>query len=63
MISRIKFHLLSRNRNIYREIAQEYGTSPIRVYQLAHGRRGKNDKDYFIIKRLKEKGLIVGTYR
>lgn len=59
MLSIFKFYFLSSNREIYRAIAREHDTSAIHVYRLAHGRRGKCDKDYYIIKKLRDKGLIT----
>ena len=58
MISAYKFYFKSSNRNLYRAIAREYGTTGIHVYRLAHGKLGKSNKDYYIIKRLKEEGII-----
>ena len=62
MIVTLKFHLACDNRQIYRVIAREFGTSALHVYRLAHGRRGRNDRDYYIIKRLKEEGVLISTF-
>lgn len=62
MIATLKFHLACDNRQTYRVIAREFGTSALHVYRLAHGRRGRNDRDYYIIKRLKEKGVLISTF-
>ncbi|MCE5177859.1 MAG: hypothetical protein LLF81_01775 [Porphyromonadaceae bacterium] len=62
MIATLKFHFACDNRKTYRAIAREFDTSALHVYRLAHGRRGKNDKDYYIIKRLKEEGVLISTF-
>ena len=62
MFSVIKYYFFSRNREIYRAIAHEYKTSAVHVYRLAHGRRGRSNKDYYIIKKLKEKGILKVTF-
>ncbi len=61
MISTFKFYFKCGNRKLYRAVAREHGSTGIHVYRLAHGRRCKNDKDYYIIKRLKEEGVISST--
>lgn len=61
MISTFKFYFTSQNREVYRTIAREFHTLPIHVYRLAHGKRGKGDRDYYVIKRLKEAGVIDST--
>lgn len=62
MVALFKYYFLSHNREIYRAIAREYGTSAVHVYRLAHGRRGRSNKDYYIIKKLKEQGVLTGTF-
>jgi hypothetical protein len=62
MLALIKCYFFSRNREIYRAIAREYGTSAVHVYRLAHGRRGRSNRDYYIIKKLKEKGILNATF-
>ena len=62
MLAVLKFYFFSRNREIYRAIAREYDASAVHVYRLAHGRRGRSNKDYYIIKKLKEKGLLTATF-
>lgn len=50
----------SKNKNTYLEIAAQHKCRAIRVYQLAHGRKAKCDKDYDIIQSLVEKGIVSG---
>ena len=61
MISAFKFYFFSRNKQIYRSIARDFGTSVRHVYKLAHGRRTKNNLDYYIVKKLKEEGVVSST--
>lgn len=61
MISAFRFYFLSHNKSIYRAIAREFQTSVRHVYKLAHGKRSKNNLDYYIVKRLKEEGIISST--
>lgn len=63
MISAIKCYLLSSNREIYRSVAQEYNTSAVHVYRLAHGKKSRGKTDYYILKRLREYGVIQSTLR
>jgi hypothetical protein len=58
-----KCYFFSRNKEIYRAIAREYHTSLFHVYRLAHGKRGRSNRDYYIVKKLKEQGVIVPTFR
>ena len=44
-------------------VAREYNTSAVHVYRLAHGKKGKGNRDYYILKRLKEHGVIDNTLR
>ncbi len=37
-------------------------SSALHVYRLAHGKRGRSNKDYYIVKKLKEQGVIVPTF-
>lgn len=62
MLAIFKCYFLSGKREVYRAIANEYDTSPVHVYRLAHGRRGKCNKDYFIIKKLKEQKILTATF-
>jgi hypothetical protein len=62
MLGIFNCYFLFRNRKIYRVIAREYDTTAIHVYRLAHGRCGRSNKDYYIIKRLKEKGVLNATF-
>lgn len=62
MWSILKYFFLSRNREVYRAIAREYRTSALHVYRLAHGKRGRSNKDYYIVKKLKEQGIIVPVF-
>lgn len=61
MIAAVRFYLFSRNKAVYREIAREFNTSLQHVYKLAHGKRTKSKQDYYIVKRLKEEGIISST--
>lgn len=63
MVSTLKCYLFSRNREIYRLVAREYNTSAVHVYRLAHGKKSKGNRDYYILKRLKEHGVIDSTLR
>ena len=62
MCSIIKYYFHSRHRDIYRAIAREYDTTAVHVYRLAHGRCGRTNKDYYIIKKLKEQGVLDATF-
>ena len=53
MISAFKFYFFSHNKKIYRTIAHEFDTSVRHVYKLAHGKRTKNNLDYYIVKKTK----------
>lgn len=55
-------YFFSRNREIYRAIAREYDTSTVHVYRLAHGRRSRSNRDYYIVKKLKEQGVLTATF-
>ena len=61
MISAFRYYFISRNKQIYRDIASEFGTSVRHVYRLAHGKRTKNNLDYYIVKKLKEEGVVSST--
>ncbi|MDD2513173.1 MAG: hypothetical protein PHS71_07990 [Proteiniphilum sp.] len=58
MYAFIKCYFFSGHRKIYRSIAREFHTTVIHVYRLAHGKRGKGNRDYYIKKRLREEGII-----
>ena len=60
MVDFIKFSLSSRNKGLYRSLATSIGTSTRRVYKLAHGKKAKSCKDYEILKKLQEHGVIAG---
>jgi len=62
MLTVIKFYFFSRHKEIYRAIAREFNTKPFHVYRLAHGGRCRGNKDYFIVKKLKESGIINATF-
>ena len=62
MVSFFKCYFLSPNKDIYRLIAREYDSTALQVYKLAHGKRGRNNKDYYIIKKLKEHGVLNVTF-
>ena len=63
MISTLKCYFFSSNKEIYRLVASEYKTTAVHVYRLAHGKKGKGNRDYYILKRLKELGVIDNTLR
>ncbi|MBF6628095.1 MAG: hypothetical protein ITG04_06255 [Proteiniphilum sp.] len=42
-VAGVECYFLSRNREIYRAVAREYGTTAMHVYRLAHGRRGRTN--------------------
>jgi hypothetical protein len=63
MFSALKCYFFSSNKEIYRLVAREYNTSAVHVYRLAHGKKGKGNRDYYILKRLKEHGVIDNTLR
>lgn len=63
MISAIKCYFFSSNKKVYQIVAREYKTSPVHVYRLAHGKKTRGNKDYYILKRLREKGVISSTLR
>ena len=62
MLSVFKCYFLSSNKETYRLIAREYGTTAMHVYRLAHGRCGRSNKDYYIIKKLREQGVLGATF-
>ncbi|QRX64223.1 hypothetical protein JS578_02910 [Dysgonomonadaceae bacterium zrk40] len=62
MYSFIRCYFLSSYKKIYRSIANEYKTSAIHVYRLAHGKRSRGNRDYVIKKRLKEEGVIKAVF-
>jgi len=61
MVSALKCYFFSSNKEIYRLVAREYNTSPVHVYRLAHGKKSKGNRDYYILKRLREEGVINST--
>ncbi len=63
MLHWFKYYLFSGNKGVYRTIANEFGTGPVRVYSLAHGRKAKSNRDYQILKRLQRSGIIDGIIR
>ena len=52
----IGYHL-SRNRRIFKYLANTYGTSRYRVYALARGKRARTQKDYCIAGELAKRRL------
>ena len=58
MFKLFRFLFLTKNRFIYRQIADEHCCSSWYVYRLARGKRAKTDKDYCILIRLKENKII-----
>ncbi len=63
MVKLIKYILFSENKELYRKIAKEHSTTSRKVYLLAHGKRAKSNKDYKILKSLKENNIIEGVVR
>lgn len=63
MLSTIKCYFFSSNKEIYKSVAREYNRSPVHVYRLAHGKKTKGNTDYYILKRLKERGVINSTLK
>lgn len=61
MVGLYKYLFKSENKDIYRSIANQYKSSPLRVYKLAHGKKAKSNKDYQILKRLCEEKIIEGV--
>ena len=58
MINIVKYHLCSRNKELYTQIAENKKRSAIHVYRLAHGRKPKNKIDRDIIAVLIEKKIV-----
>jgi len=54
-----RYTFLSKNKTTYRAIARKTGVNPLQVYQLAHGKRAANSKDYEILKELKDHCIIL----
>ena len=44
-----------------RAIVCEFKTSVRHAHKLAHGKRTKNNLDYYIVKRLREEGVVSST--
>ncbi|WP_313382283.1 hypothetical protein [Proteiniphilum saccharofermentans] len=63
MFDLVKFLFFSENKTVYRSIAREYGTTPLRVYRLAHGKRAANNRDYQILKILQKQDIIEGVFQ
>ena len=63
MVYLIKYVFNSKNKEVYRLIANEHKTTARRVYMLAHGKKAKSNKDYNIQKSLKEHNIIEGVVR
>ncbi len=61
MFGLFKYLFFSENKAVYRSIAREFQARSFRVYQLAHGKRAKNNKDYQILKSLRKQGIIEGV--
>jgi len=61
MVGLYKYLFKSGNKGIYRSIANQYGSNPLRVYKLAHGKKAKSNKDYQILKRLCKEEIIEGV--
>lgn len=51
--------LFSRKRNEYMKIASDFGTTPWRVYSLAHRSKARSRKEEKILMKLKERGIIT----
>ena len=53
----------SENKKHYKEIARELKSSRRNVYNLAHGKKAKNYKDYEILRELSKREIIAGVMR
>lgn len=51
-------YLSSKNKETYRKIARENEISPLRVYQLAHGRRPADADERQARQRLLDEGIV-----
>ncbi|MDD2246911.1 MULTISPECIES: hypothetical protein [Proteiniphilum] len=61
MVGLYKYLFKSENKDIYRSIARQYQSNPLRVYKLAHGKKAKCNKDYQILKQLRKEEIIEGV--
>lgn len=53
-----RYIFLSTNKETYRSIARKLKTNPLQVHRLAHGKIARTNKDYQILKQLKEHDII-----
>lgn len=49
----------STNKKTYIEVATSFGSTPRRVYELAHGRKAKNRREYEIQWVLQDKRIVA----
>ena len=58
MIQFVQFWFVKKNKQVYRQVAEENHVSLWHVYQLANGKPSKSTKDYCILLRLREHKLV-----
>ena len=63
MVKLFKYLFFSENKKHYKEIARELKSSRRNVYNLAHGKKAKNYKDYEILRELSKREIIEGVMR
>lgn len=63
MVKLVKSMFFSENKKHYKEIARELKSSRRNVYNLAHGKKAKNYKDYEILRELSKREIIEGIMR
>lgn len=63
MVKLFKYLFFSENKKHYKEIARELKSSRRNVYNLAHGKKAKNYKDYEILRELSKREIIAGVMR
>ena len=55
-------YIRSKNKFIYKQIAEQHKCSAYHVYKLAHGMQYRTSRDSAIIKSLYEKNIISGFF-
>ena len=63
MVKLFKYLFFSENKKHYKEIARQLKSSRRNVYNLAHGKKAKNYKDYEILRELSKREIIAGVMR
>ena len=63
MVKLFKYLFFSENKKHYKEIARQLKSSKRNVYNLAHGKKAKNYKDYEILRELSKREIIAGVMR